>query len=111
MEIGSRFSAIFKDDDFKSKHKVDKYGRKVQQSTAEDMKKYYALDKKKKKDEDEGDSDDEEEEVIAPTSEVSRIIYGEGLESSDDSSDFDDSVQEESEEEGEEVPLGTEVRS
>lgn len=41
VKIDSRFKSMFKDDKFKVKYSVDKYGRKVNKTSSEDLRKYY----------------------------------------------------------------------
>jgi hypothetical protein len=41
VKIDSRFKGMFKDDKFKVKNTVDKYGRHVGKSSTDDLKKYY----------------------------------------------------------------------
>lgn len=41
VKIDNRFKSMFKDEKFKVKYSVDKYGRQVGQSSSEDLKKYY----------------------------------------------------------------------
>ncbi|XP_017054797.1 pre-rRNA-processing protein esf1 [Drosophila ficusphila] len=55
VKIDKRFQGMFTDDKFKVKYTVDKYGRPVNKSNAEDLRKFYELD------ENESDSDEEKE--------------------------------------------------
>lgn len=41
VKIDDRFKSMFKDNKFKTKYSVDKYGRQVNQTSSEDLKKYY----------------------------------------------------------------------
>ncbi|XP_004524898.1 ESF1 homolog [Ceratitis capitata] len=43
VKIDKRFQSMFTDDKFKVKYTVDKYGRRVNKSNAEDLRKYYEL--------------------------------------------------------------------
>ncbi|KAM7346415.1 uncharacterized protein ACRADG_006361 isoform 1-T3 [Cochliomyia hominivorax] len=54
VKIDKRFQGMFTNDKFKVKYTVDKYGRRINKSTSEDLKKYYELDSS------EEESDDEE---------------------------------------------------
>ncbi|EDV45464.1 ESF1 homolog [Drosophila erecta] len=53
VKIDKRFQGMFTDDKFKVKYTVDKYGRPVNKSNAEDLRKFYELD------ENESSSDEE----------------------------------------------------
>lgn len=53
VKIDNRFKSMFNDDQFKVKYTVDKYGRRVNKSSTNDLEKYYDLS---------SDEDDEEEE-------------------------------------------------
>ncbi|XP_034670347.1 pre-rRNA-processing protein esf1 [Drosophila subobscura] len=57
VKIDKRFQGMFTDDKFKVKYTVDKYGRPVNTSNAEDLRKFYELD--------ENDSDEDEKETEA----------------------------------------------
>lgn len=52
VKIDKRFQGMFDDDKFKVKYTVDKYGRPVNKSNAEDLRKYYELDENDTSDED-----------------------------------------------------------
>ncbi|KAH8366591.1 hypothetical protein KR084_005048 [Drosophila pseudotakahashii] len=56
VKIDKRFQGMFTDDKFKVKYTVDKYGRPVNKSNAEDLRKFYELD------ENESDTSEEEKE-------------------------------------------------
>ncbi|XP_061686012.1 ESF1 homolog [Syngnathoides biaculeatus] len=58
IKIDKRFTSMFHDERFKVKYTVDKRGRPVEHSTAEDLRRFYQISE----DEDENDQDDEEEE-------------------------------------------------
>ncbi|XP_034483312.1 pre-rRNA-processing protein esf1 [Drosophila innubila] len=53
VKIDKRFQGMFDDDKFKVKYTVDKYGRPVNKSNAEDLRKFYELDDNESSDEDE----------------------------------------------------------
>lgn len=63
VKIDKRFEGMFTDEKFKVKYTVDKYGRPVNKSNAEDLRKYYELD--------ENESSEEEEEQATKTKETS----------------------------------------
>ncbi|KAH8269901.1 hypothetical protein KR044_007143 [Drosophila immigrans] len=52
VKIDKRFQGMFDDDKFKVKYTVDKYGRPMNKSNAEDLRKYYELDENASSDED-----------------------------------------------------------
>lgn len=56
IKIDNRFESMFKDDKFKIKYTVDKYGRPSNKSSSDDLKKYYDMSSS---DEDEKDIEDE----------------------------------------------------
>ncbi|XP_030567000.1 ESF1 homolog [Drosophila novamexicana] len=66
VKIDKRFQGMFDDDKFKVKYTVDKYGRPVNKTNAEDLRKFYELDDNESSDEDEeqkkatNDNEDEE---------------------------------------------------
>lgn len=64
VKIDNRFKSMFKDDQFKVKYTVDKYGRRVNKSTTDDLEKYYDLSS-----EDEEEEQKREEEEIVKESE------------------------------------------
>ncbi|KAM8719442.1 hypothetical protein ACLKA7_012059 [Drosophila subpalustris] len=62
VKIDKRFQGMFDDDKFKVKYTVDKYGRPVNKSNAEDLRKFYELDENETSD---GDENEEENKVKA----------------------------------------------
>merc|ERR1711916_140412 len=44
LKVDKRFNDMFTKDSFKNKYKIDKYGRKIKNTTADDMKKFYRID-------------------------------------------------------------------
>lgn len=60
VKIDKRFQSMFKDDHFKVKYKVDKYGRQVNKTSSEDLKTYYdqSSDESSEEEEKQPDSDD-----------------------------------------------------
>ncbi|XP_016948500.1 ESF1 homolog [Drosophila biarmipes] len=64
VKIDKRFKGMFTDDKFKVKYTVDKYGRPVNKTNAEDLRKFYELDEN----ESESDSDGEEAAKEKPDS-------------------------------------------
>lgn len=61
VKIDSRFKSMFNDEKFKLKYTVDKYGRKVNKTSNDDLEKYYELSSE----EDEGEEKRKEEEQLA----------------------------------------------
>ncbi|XP_023174553.2 ESF1 homolog [Drosophila hydei] len=53
VKIDKRFQGMFDDEKFKVKYTVDKYGRPVNKTNAEDLRKFYELDENESSDEDE----------------------------------------------------------
>lgn len=60
VKIDKRFKSMFEDEKFKVKYTVDKYGRRVNQSSTDDLEKYYDIDS----DEDEEEQRKEETELF-----------------------------------------------
>ncbi|XP_060661596.1 ESF1 homolog [Drosophila nasuta] len=59
VKIDKRFQGMFEDEKFKVKYTVDKYGRPVNKSNSEDLRKYYELDENESEDEDEAEAEAE----------------------------------------------------
>ncbi|KAL6719146.1 pre-rRNA-processing protein esf1 [Lecanora helva] len=99
VQIDQRFAHMLRDDDFSSRAKVDRYGRKLPKSAGrQELKKYYKIEE-----EDEQSSEDvEDEEEEDKIERLSERIKGSDarLSSSEDSSSSDEEVDEE---EGDEV--------
>lgn len=53
VKIDNRFNSMFKDEKFKVKFTVDKYGRQVNKTSSEDLKKYYAQSSEESSEEEE----------------------------------------------------------
>ncbi|XP_068141375.1 ESF1 homolog [Drosophila tropicalis] len=68
VKIDKRFEGMFTDDKFKVKYTVDKYGRPINKSNAEDLKKFYELDESDE--EDDNDDVEKEKEDVAKEGEV-----------------------------------------
>ncbi|KAF6211542.1 hypothetical protein GE061_012055 [Apolygus lucorum] len=83
VKIDHRFKAMFTDDKFKLKYAVDKRGRPVEQTQADNLKKYYELNSGS----DESSDDEEAEESNDEPDEKNQEMQ-------DDSGDDDDSVDE-----------------
>lgn len=64
VKIDKRFESMFNNDKFKVKYTVDKRGRPVNQSSAENLKKYYDLTSDENSDEE--DSEDEDKPDDSP---------------------------------------------
>ncbi|XP_055854201.1 ESF1 homolog [Episyrphus balteatus] len=64
VKIDKRFESMFNDKKFKVKYTVDKYGRKINKTSSEDLKKYYDI----------GSSDDGEEEAKEKQKEEKQIV-------------------------------------
>ncbi|KAJ8721994.1 hypothetical protein PYW08_004396 [Mythimna loreyi] len=60
VKIDKRFQSMFKDEKFKVKYTVDKRGRPINETSTENLRKYYEVD------ESEGSSSDEEDETKSP---------------------------------------------
>ncbi|XP_075154791.1 ESF1 homolog [Haematobia irritans] len=63
VKIDKRFEGMFTNDKFKVKYTVDKYGRRVNKSTSEDLRKYYELNSSDEEDEDDDRKEDSEEKA------------------------------------------------
>jgi len=109
VRLDDRFAHILRSDDFSSKAKVDRYGRKLPKDAGrKDLERYYRIEDE----DDEGDGVDDDEEVERELRRVEE--EGEGLETSSDEESEDDTVEEEEEETfglvgdqgAEEVPMG-----
>uniref|UniRef100_A0A0K8W1R9 ESF1 n=1 Tax=Bactrocera latifrons TaxID=174628 RepID=A0A0K8W1R9_BACLA len=81
VKIDKRFQGMFTDNKFKVKYTVDKYGRRINKSNADDLRKYYELNSSDTEtDEDEGKQqntgvdDDEAEEELERRKEEKAII-------------------------------------
>ncbi|XP_065890396.1 ESF1 homolog [Dysidea avara] len=114
VTIDPRFKAMFNDKRFKVKYSVDKRGRKIKQTSSEDLRKYYALgedngkrkDKKKKttlnntNNENDSDKDDDQDDVDNQAD--SGDNYGQEINQSDqdDSQDDDDADEQDDDVEG-----------
>ena len=87
---------MLRDEDFSTRAKVDRYGRKLSKNAGrEELKKYYRLE-----DDDEQDSQSEADDDVEVERELDRINAGDdGISSSEDSSSDDEGVDEEAEEE------------
>ena len=103
--LDDRFAHVLKSEEFGSKAKVDKKGRKVQSSVAADLKRFYKIE------EDEKESDSESDSSY----QFKDLARGEGVEESSDS-DFESessTLLQELEDDGpwnqEEIPVGEET--
>lgn len=66
VKIDKRFESMFKDDKFKVKYTIDKYGRRVNKSSTDDLEKYYEL------------SSEDEDEVLKEKQKEEEQITKEG---------------------------------
>lgn len=96
VKIDKRFQGMFTDDKFKVKYTVDKYGRPVNKTNAEDLRKYYELDENEESDSDEEKEKEQQEKVEQSEEQQERraeelaiadLEGNDALEASDDSSD------------------------
>lgn len=103
VKIDKRFQGMFDDEKFKVKYTVDKYGRPVNKTNAEDLRKFYELDENESSDEDEGaekkKAEDAEEDEERRAEELAIIQDDDGndalqLNSDDDVSDEPESLRE-----------------
>lgn len=78
IKIDKRFESMFNDDKFKVKYTVDKYGRPVNKSSSEDLKKYYDLS-----------SENEEEEQVK---EAAAIVKDDKVDDGNDELDSDQEI-------------------
>lgn len=112
VKIDKRFQGMFTDDKFKVKYTVDKYGRRINKSNSDDLRKYYELNSSDTEtDEDENnqqkthveDDDQEAEEELERRKEEKAIIReddsGESTPSEEEEGANDELVSD-----GEEVP-------
>uniref|UniRef100_A0A0A9XFR9 ESF1 RRM domain-containing protein n=1 Tax=Lygus hesperus TaxID=30085 RepID=A0A0A9XFR9_LYGHE len=83
VKIDHRFKAMFTDDKFKLKYAVDKRGRPVEQTQADNLKKYYELTSGSE----EGSDDEEAEESNEEADEESQEIQDNSGDDDDDSGD------------------------
>ncbi|XP_073830292.1 ESF1 homolog [Musca autumnalis] len=65
VKIDKRFQGMFTNDKFQVKYTVDKYGRRVNKSNADDLKKYYELNSSDEEDEEEGKDESDKGEKEA----------------------------------------------
>lgn len=91
VALDDRFAHMLKSDEFGSKAKVDKKGRKVDSSVPSDLRKFYKI-------ENEVESESEDEKLD--------LARGEGVESSDEEEEI---IMEQAEEIEEEIPTGDET--
>lgn len=64
VKIDKRFESMFNDKKFKIKYTVDKYGRKVNKSSSEDLKKYYEIDSSEDEEEQAREKQEEEKQIV-----------------------------------------------
>lgn len=63
IKIDKRFHSMFEDDKFKVKYTVDKRGRPVNETSTENLKKYYDIESGQSSSEEENDEDKEEAKI------------------------------------------------
>lgn len=66
VKIDERFKPMFENDKFNIQYNVDKYGRKVNKKSAENLKNYYDLDSNESSDEEKAQSEQGSDEEIIP---------------------------------------------
>lgn len=72
VKIDKRFESMFHDKKFKVKYTVDKYGRKVNQSSTENLRKYYDLSSDDNNGDDDGEEANEDEERAKEEAELQK---------------------------------------
>ncbi|XP_013108507.2 ESF1 homolog isoform X2 [Stomoxys calcitrans] len=65
VKIDKRFEGMFTNDKFKVKYTVDKYGRRLNKSTSEDLKKYYELNSSEEEEDDDVDAEKDDKTVVS----------------------------------------------
>ncbi|KAH8419831.1 hypothetical protein KR009_003088 [Drosophila setifemur] len=63
VKIDKRFQGMFTDEKFKVKYTVDKYGRPVNKTNAEDLKKFYELDENSDEEKEDAEGDKKQEQA------------------------------------------------
>eukprot|EP01096_Ripella_sp_DP13-Kostka_P000157 TRINITY_DN10214_c0_g1_i1.p1 TRINITY_DN10214_c0_g1~~TRINITY_DN10214_c0_g1_i1.p1 ORF type:complete len:733 (+),score=370.29 TRINITY_DN10214_c0_g1_i1:77-2200(+) len=130
LVVDERFEGMFSDPSFNTQYQVDKYGRSVRDSTSNDIKKYYRLDKRPREEpveEEEGLVDDEgplpdvdEEGPFPPRpsssvsgppvdDEIAPFVWDEVSSDEEEGVDIDSDEEAETEEQ-EVIPAGDETR-
>ncbi|KAH8345093.1 hypothetical protein KR059_004692 [Drosophila kikkawai] len=105
VKIDKRFQGMFTDDKFKVKYTVDKYGRPVNKSNAEDLRKFYELNENDSDSDEEAEeelkekekaeaSDEEQQERRAEELAIANLQGNDALEDSDDDSDLPQNLRE-----------------
>ncbi|KAK4690604.1 hypothetical protein P7C71_g6222, partial [Lecanoromycetidae sp. Uapishka_2] len=102
VQLDKRFARVLRDEDFSSRAKVDRYGRKLPKDAGKkELEKYYRIDEEDKAEEGEGDDEDEdrivEQELERVNAEDNDLSSSE--DSSSDDSDDDDDLEEDEQEE------------
>lgn len=67
VKIDERFKSMFENEKFNIQYNVDKYGRKINKKSAENLKNYYDLDSNEgSSDEEKADNEEESDDEIIP---------------------------------------------
>lgn len=112
--VDPRFSRLFKDQDFRKKASVDRYGRKVKaEAGTKELERLYRLDKaEKEEDDDDEDDESEDDEALVEKRDPARDGGFSESSSEEESSDEEDDVEAElaeetaGQEQTESIPMG-----
>ncbi|XP_061626138.1 ESF1 homolog [Phyllopteryx taeniolatus] len=91
IKIDKRFTSMFHDERFKVKYTVDKRGRPVERSTAEDLRRFYQISEDENDQEDNDDEEEEAEKQVKRGDEEVEEVEEEGGESQNEEGEESDS--------------------